>query len=823
MRELPTGTVTFLFTDIEGSTRLLQKLGDRYPAALAEHRREVRRAFVAHGGFEVDTQGDAFFVAFARPRDAVAAASEAQEALEGGPIRVRMGIHTGTPLPTEEGYAGMDVHRGARICAAAHGGQIVVSERTRTLVESEFDLRDLGRHRLKDLGEPEKLFQLGEGEFPLLRSLNATNLPPQPTPLVGRERELGELLAALREHPRLVTVTGPGGVGKTRLALQAAAELADEFDDGVYWVSLAALTDTDLVLPTVARTVGSQNGLAEHIDECRMLLLLDNLEQILGCAPQLAKLLASCPNLKLLVTSRAVLHLFGEQEYQVPPLPEPDAVALFAQRAQLVEPGFQPNDEVAEICRRLDGLPLALELAAARVKVLAPGQILERLGGSLDLLTGGAVDVPERQRTLRATIEWSYELLSEEEKRLFERLAVFAGSLELRAAEAICEADLDGVQSLVDKSLLRHAKEGRFFMLETIRDYALEKLAASGGEEEIRSRHAQWFLALAEAADARHEQEDEASWVESLAADVDNFRTALDLLRITSPTDHLRLAAALTWFWMARLHLKEGRERLEEALRPSGERDRTRAKALTGVANIAASQGEIKAARAYLDEAYAIADELGDSEQAANALGVLAFAELTGDDLPAARRATERWVELAEQAGIPEEINRARTWLLQMLVADHEVDLAEPLALESLKLAVDQGDPIAQGLAHHFLGDCGLIRGDCDAAEQSYRQSLELAWRRGASDWTLGELQGMAMAAAGLGRPERALRLGAAAENALESFGIDQSGIKFWSALLDRYYGLAREALGTEASAASWEQGRQLSLDEAIREALDLA
>jgi len=455
VRELPRGTVTFLFTDIEGSTRLLQELGDDYAGALAEHRRLLRETFARNGGVEVDTQGDAFFVAFAEAGEAVAAAEEGQRALESRRVRVRMGIHSGEPVVTDEGYVGIDVHRGARICATAHGGQIVFSGSTQALLGHGLLIEDLGLHRLKDLAEPVKLFQLGGGEFPPLRSLNATNLPTQPTPLVGRERELAEVLELLGSA-RLVTLTGAGGSGKTRLALQAAAELVEEFKDGVFWVSLATLTDPELVLPTIAATVGAKGDLAEFVDEKRLLLLIDNLEQILGCAPALAELLGSCLNLRLLATSRAPLRLSGEQEYEVLPLPEAQAIELFTQRARQVRPSFELDKHVAEICRRLDGLPLALELAAARIKILSPEQILKRFGQSFDLLATGARDLPERQRTLRATIEWSYNLLDAEDQRLFASLAVFSGGCSLEAAENICEAELDGLQSLVDKGLLRH-------------------------------------------------------------------------------------------------------------------------------------------------------------------------------------------------------------------------------------------------------------------------------------------------------------------------------------------------------------------------------
>ena len=364
--ELPTGTVTFLFTDVEGSTRLLHDFGERYVGVLSEHRRVLREAFARHGGVEVDTQGDAFFVAFAKASEALTAAVEGRDGLARGPIRVRMGLHTGEPTATAEGYVGMDVHRAARIAAAGHGGQILVSQSTRDLAPSS-SLRDLGQHRLKDLTAPERIYQFGDEDFPPIKTLSQTNLPVQPTPLVGRERELEQLLGLLDSN-RLLTLTGPGGSGKTRLAMQVAAELVEEFPDGVWFVSLAPLVDPLLVLPTVAATIGAQDELSEHLRGKRMLLLLDNLEQVLSVAPKLGELLAQSPGVKLLTTSRERLSLAAEQEYSVPTLPLEDAVELFVARSRQLDPSFSADSTVGEICRRLDGLPLAVELAAARIR-----------------------------------------------------------------------------------------------------------------------------------------------------------------------------------------------------------------------------------------------------------------------------------------------------------------------------------------------------------------------------------------------------------------------------------------------------------------------
>jgi predicted ATPase len=500
MAGLPHGTVTFVFTDIEGSTRLLHELGaERYAEALARHRRVLREVFAQRGGVEVDTQGDAFFYSFPTAPAALEAARDGQEALATGPVVVRMGVHTGTPVVTSEGYVGEDVHRAARIAACGHGGQVLVSATSAALADDD-SFRELGEHRLKDLSAPERIYQLGAQEFPPLKTLYQTNLPVPATPFLGRAEELADVVVLLaREDVRLLTLTGAGGTGKTRLALQAAGAVSDGYPNGVWWVPLAPLRDPALVMPTIAQVLGAARGLAEHIGEKRMLLLLDNFEQLVEAGSALGELLEGCPRLDVLVTSRERLHLAAEQEYAVPPFEEADGISFFYARARAVKPGFEADEAVPEICRRLDHLPLALDLAAVRVKALAPRQILARLEQRLPLLTGGARDLPERQRTLRATIEWSHELLDEDGERLFRRLSVFRGGCTLDTAESVADAELETLQSLVDKSLLRHTVE-RFWMLESIREYAAERLEESGEATELRERHAAHFLALAERA-----------------------------------------------------------------------------------------------------------------------------------------------------------------------------------------------------------------------------------------------------------------------------------------------------------------------------------
>jgi predicted ATPase len=647
--------VTFLFTDIEGSTRLLDELGaERYTSALSDHRALLRDAFGRHGGIEVDTQGDAFFVAFPTAPGAAMAALEAQAALAATRVRVRIGLHTGAPLVTSEGYVGPDVHRAARVAAAGHGGQVLLTAATAALLGEHvagMDLRDLGMHRLKDLSSPEHIYQLGDAEFPPLRTLYQTNLPVPATPFLGRAAEIAGVVGlASRAEVRLVTLTGPGGTGKTRLAQQSAAELGDRYPGGVWWIPLASLRDPELVIGTASRIVGARNGLADHIGASEMLLVFDNFEQVVEAATDLASVLRACPNLRALVTSREALHLEGEHEYPVPPLAPSDAAELFSARATAADPSFADDGSVAEICQRLDDLPLAIELAAARVKMLSPSQILARLERRLPLLTGGARDLPERQRTLRATIEWSYDLLTGEERQLFACMAVFRGGCTLDAAEAVTEASLDNLQSLVDKSLVRH-RDDRFAMLETIREYAAERLEAGAEAEQIRRRHADFFIGLARAAEP-HLQSDEIEWVERLAAEQDNLRAVLDLFEADADWQSvLELAGRLHRFWYLHSHFREARRRLESALAADPRPTPARAMALRAASVMALNLGDPAATRRYAEESLALYRQLGDRWSEAYMLMMMGNAAGEANELPEALSYLERSALLFDELG----------------------------------------------------------------------------------------------------------------------------------------------------------------------------
>jgi predicted ATPase len=806
--ELPRGTVTFLFTDIEGSTRLLDELGaDEYGAALAEHRRVLRKAFERHGGVEVDTQGDAFFVAFPTAPGALEAAREAQEALE---LPVRMGLHTGTPVLTDEGYVGHDVHRAARIASAGHGRQVLVSSAAAALLEASH-LRDLGEHRLKDLSAPERIFQLGGADFAPLKTLHQTNLPVPATAFLGRDHELAEVRDLFaRDDARLLTLTGAGGSGKTRLALQAAGDVADAYPDGVWWVPLAPLTDPADVGPAAVRALGGGGTLTEVVDGRRLLLLLDNFEHVVEAAPDVAAVLAECPNADVLVTSRERLRIQGEQVYPVPVLERVQARRLFVARAQAAQPSFEPDEHVDELCERLDDLPLALELAAARVSMLTTVQLVERLRDRLDLLRGGR-DADPRQATLRTTIEWSHDLLGEEEQRLFRRLAVFSGGCTLEAAEEIAQADLDVLQSLLDKSLVRF-NEGRYWMLETIREFAGERLAESGEADEILRRLATHLLALAESARLTAESEP-GERPELIRPELHNFRRAIDWAREHDPELAIRLAVSLELFWVLN-DAFEGARRLKELLETDVAIPPTlRGQALRTLAEAAHTAGDFEAGSRAMAESLAAFEEVGDERGIAIIRHRLSIAAMRAGDLPRARRLLEASLETCARLPDPKleaDCVRSLAWV------EHEDG-----NLERAMDLVEQSIVLLQQIGHTWLlrgallGSSDIARelGQTQKAEERAREALRVAVSLGDRQGTVYAVATLAQVYAAAGRLERAGRLWGALAGESE-----RAPVGAWERERDE---VADTVVRDDpAFERGQEAGRAMSFDEAVAYAL---
>ena len=915
----PTGTVTFLFTDIEGSTKLWERHPSAMHTALARHDEILQRAIGSRGGYVFKTVGDAFCAAFADASDALDAALETQRALfgeeweEGFVIKVRIALHTGVAEERSGDYFGPPVNRVARLLSAGHGGQTLLSSATRKLVRDRLpedtELRDLGERRLKDLIRPERVFQLIASDlppsFPPLKTLDArlNNLPSQPTPLVGREREVAEVCRMLRGGgARLLTLTGTGGTGKTRLGLHVAADLMDEFDDGVFVVPLAPISDPDLVVPTVARTLDItetrgrtlEEALKDYLRNKEMLLVLDNFEQVVEAAPLVGELLSACPALKVLATSRTVLRIYGEREFTVPPLELPDpkhpqpverlaqyeAVRLFVERAQAANADFSITNEnapaVVEICAHLDGLPLAIELAAARIKLLPPQAMLSRLSNRLKLLTGGACDFPERQRTLRATIEWSHELLDEGEKILFARLAVFAGGFTLEAMESVCDAErdlplddaLEGASLLLGKSLLRQEEgseesEPRFSMLETISEYAQERLEESETAEEIRRLHAEFYLALAEEAEPRLRGPEAVTSLGHLETEHDNMRAALSWSLESGEADlGLGLGVALLWFWSARGYWSEGVRWLEEALAKGDAAEAaTRAGALFSLGIVLGRQSDFGRAEACHEEALALYEELGDQSRAAESLAHLAWMVAFRGDAARATALFEKSLAAAQASGnlkpIPSTLNglayiafesedfeRAqRLWggalalnreqgnVLEVATVLNSMGYAElargnqerarELLEESLPLNRELGNK--HGVAHCLmaLGIAATLQGEPEWAKALLKESLAIAVELGSKAEIAETLEGLAAANGALGEHVRAARLWGMAGALREAIDVP-----WWSAerLLHEPQLVAARSCTDEAT---WEtafaEGRNMALEEAVKYALSEA
>ena len=813
VRDLPSGTVTFLFTDVEGSTNLLHELGaEGYAAALADHRRVVREALGSHGGVEVDTQGDAFFIAFPTAPGALRAAAEARQRLSDGPIRIRMGVHTGTPLLTDEGYVGVDIHRAARIAAAGHGGQVLVSASTAPLVELDL-LRDLGEHRLKDLSAPERIYQFGSGEFPPLKSLHQTNLPVPATVFLGREREVSEVASLLGgDGVRLVTLTGPGGSGKTRLALQSAAGAGDAFPGGIWWVPLATLRDSSLVLAAAAQALGTSADVAGHIGEKRMLLFFDNFEQVIDAAADVARLLHACPQLTVLVTSREPLHIEGEWEYAVDPLQDSEAVALFDSRARAARRDFVAHADVRKICARLDNLPLAIELAAARVKVMSPSVLLERLERRLPTLAGSSRDAPERQQTLRATIEWSYDLLTVEEQTLFRRLGAFVGGATFEAAETVCVAELDTLASLVDKSLVRQTND-RFWMLETIREYANERLEESDEAAQLRGRHAQIFLALVEEAEP-HIAHAPKQWLERLDREHVNIRAALDWLEAIGETQlALRLTGAAARFWQMRGYPAEGRRRLENALSADDRETLARTKALYSASLLAFELGDTPAGIQRAEQALAGARATGDAWGSAYARFLLGQGAIANGEFGTAQTLFAESVRAFQDLG-DEHLTMVATFNLAWMCEElGDKQRAAALHEQNLRHAREVGNPRIEALSLTALADRKALPGELkDALSMLYDAYLivhEVGDRVEAADI----LSRFAALLASTGKAATATRLLSCNQTEREQFG----GTRFWvTSRNDETLARVRAQLSEVAFQEAWDEGKRLSVEQAV-------
>jgi predicted ATPase/class 3 adenylate cyclase len=874
MPRQPSGTITFLFTDIEASTLLLHRLGDkRYARVLNEHRRLLKAICRREHGREIGQEGDGIFMAFPRARDAVTAAVAAQLAIlehpwpDGAVPRVRMAVHTGEPSVNAGELVGLDLHRAARICGAGHGGQILVSGTAAALVggnlPARVELRDLGRHRLRDVPEPERLFQVLHPdlrrEFPPPRSIDisSNNLPRPATSFVGRTQEIADvkrLLAATK----VLTLTGIGGCGKTRLALESVRDLGEAYADGVWFVELAGLQESRLVANTVASALGViatqgttlEHTLLEYLRRRTVLLLIDNCEHLItSCAQLVAELTRSCPDLQVLATSREPLGLPGEAVWQVPPLSLPEteqpltaeglmryeATRLFVERAAATGRPLALSDRdaaaVGSICRRLDGIPLAIELAAARVQLLSVGQIAERLDARFSLLTGGSRIATPRQRTLRGALDWSYELLSHKERVLMRRLAVFAGSWTLEAAEAICPGDgldasdiLDTLGQLVSKSLVvANAPGGRteYRMLETVREYAQERLEEAQEIPGTRARHLQWYLDLAERAEGELSGPAQATWLGTLQPEYDNFRVALEWCKLNESTGDagLRLAEALWQFWYVRGNFSEGRMWLDTMLSRHRAIDGLRAKALREAGFLAWRQGDYDGAAALGNEGLALFRQLGDLAGMGGAVYLLGNVAFYRGDLERAKKLHLESLALRREVGDKRRIAISLNSLGEVARAEGDYATARSVYQESMVLAKDAGDIRGAATATGNLGYVALFEGDYDRAAKLLKEGLTLARQLVHKLGIAGYFTGLASVAAATGDFVRAARLLGATNGLLTALDVSLTApdrVQYDRAML-----ATRSALNDAAFDQGLNHGASMTLDESVAYALE--
>ena len=866
---VPADSITFLLTDVEGSTRLWEEDARLMASALEQHDRIVSEIVALHDGNVIKSkgEGDSCFCVFARPVDAALAAVELQRRLAEEswptprPIAVRLAIHSGPAQERDADFYGPVVNRSARLRAIAHGGQSVVSGTTADAIRAALPpgvaLRDLGIHRLKDLTEPERVFQLDPADtpldFPPLRSLDAFrhNLPVQLTTFVGREAEIGELIK-MTERVRLVTIVGTGGVGKTRLSLQVAADLAERFADGVWFVPLETVTSPDLVPLAVAGALGLRETadrppidlIAEHLTSREALLLIDNCEHVAGEVAELAeRLLTRSPKLRILATSREPLELAGEAVWRIPGLRAPvsdhptvselnecEATRLFLDRAALVRPDFRPGEAdiepIARICRRLDGIPLAIELAAARLAVLSPEEIADRLEDRFGLLTGGRRTAIPRQQTLRATIEWSFDLLPEAERATLRRLSVFAGGFTVDSAEAVGGEQgaqlLDRIGLLVNKSLVLHDREARRYrMLETILEFGREKLRDSGESNEFAARHLTWCVDVAERAAARLRGPEERRWFELLGLEHDNFRAALDgVVAPPDPEMALRLASALGAFWSWKGYAREGGLRLDQALAAADPApSRVRAVACSYAGFLAWNRGEYERARVLLEEAVGTLRDLQETPHLGRALSGLAAVMLNLGDEKAAEALYAERIALGESTGDLVGVATGCNGLGE--VARSQRDYPRARDLYERSVAVAREAQLQSGLALFLanLGHALTLVGEHDEARTRFEESIGLAREMGHERILRVCLEGLAAVDAATGHPERAARLLGAVQTITETLGeaIERIDADF----IGRVDAMIRDALGAERMEELHAEGRAISREAALALALE--